>query len=120
MTAVVTNLLHTRLERLRQQGFDIPFREHTVIVGWNEKIFTLVEEIFRGNPLATVAILGPIQKDVAELELDKRVFSRMQTLSSSAGSSATSGRLPAGERPGSGGLAKGRCRQGQQLHSVGR
>lgn len=77
LTAVVTNLVAARLAKLRHQGFNIPFEKHTVIVGWNAKIFTLVEEIFRGNPLAGVAILGPLPKEEAELQLEKRVFSRL-------------------------------------------
>ena len=80
LTAVVTNLVRARLEKLRHQGFEVPFESHTLIVGWNAKIFTLVEEIFRGNPHANVAILGPLPKETAENELEKRVFSRLEGL----------------------------------------
>lgn len=76
LISITTHIVTTKLEEISEFGSEVAFEGHTLIVGWNEKLFTLVEELLEADAHVEIVILGPVPKQEAERELDSRVFSR--------------------------------------------
>jgi len=72
--AFATSLVSHGVDRLRDGFLDVAFDGHTVILGWNGKVFALVEELFLADADVQVAILGDVPKEAADEEMQKRVF----------------------------------------------
>ncbi|MEO0436387.1 MAG: hypothetical protein AAF098_05725 [Pseudomonadota bacterium] len=74
LVGILTSLITSGLKHLREGGAPVAFKDHIVIVGWNSRIFTLVADLLHASAHHEIAILGPIEKDDAEKQLERRVF----------------------------------------------
>lgn len=72
--AVVTTFLSEFLEDLARGGHAVAFHDHIVVIGWSEKVFSLVRELLSADGDNEIAILAPLSKADAERLLESRVF----------------------------------------------
>lgn len=79
LVGILTSLITSGLKHLREGGAPVAFRDHIVIVGWNSRIFTLVADLLHASAHHEIAILGPIEKDDAEKQLERRVFDSIES-----------------------------------------
>ncbi len=76
--AFATSLVSHAIDRLRDGVLDVAFDGHTVILGWNGKVFALLEELFLADSDVQISILGDVPKEEADEEMQKRVFDVIQ------------------------------------------
>ncbi|MCP4804629.1 MAG: hypothetical protein GY913_25615 [Proteobacteria bacterium] len=69
-----TSFLTTSLARIQEGGFDVAFDNHTVILGWNPKVFALVRELLLADEHVQIAILAGVDKREADDALETQVF----------------------------------------------
>lgn len=72
--AIITDLLSSSLAELAEGGHDVAFDHHIVIIGWSEKLFSLVFELLQADRSNDIVILGQPDKSLADNELERRVF----------------------------------------------
>tara|TARA_R110002110_G_scaffold66978_1_gene182926 strand:+ start:8252 stop:10243 length:1992 start_codon:yes stop_codon:yes gene_type:complete len=77
LVGILTSLITSALMRLREGGAPIVFRNHIVIVGWNARVFSIVEDLLDADLDYQIALLAQLDKVDAERQLEKRVFSRI-------------------------------------------
>ncbi len=73
---IITNSIDGRVNSLRKGRSQILEKDHTVILGWDEHIFTILRELKIANehvPHACVAILG--EKD--KVEMEEEIYARL-------------------------------------------
>ncbi|NPV86751.1 MAG: potassium transporter TrkA [Anaerolineae bacterium] len=69
LISVLTNAMNARMVELRKGRSQVMEKDHIVILGWSEQIFTIVPELLLANAekrCTTVVILG--EKDKVEME----------------------------------------------------
>lgn len=74
LVGILTSLITSGLKTLREGGAPVAFDNHIVIVGWNSRVYTLIADLLHASDKNQIAILGPIEKDSAEKQLERRVF----------------------------------------------
>lgn len=74
LVGILTSLIATGLKKLHEGGAPVSFDEHIVILGWNSRIFTLVADLLHASATNQIAILGPQAKEIADRQLERRVF----------------------------------------------
>lgn len=74
LVGILTSLITSGLKNLHEGGAAVAFENHIVIVGWNSRLFTLVADLLHASTDNQIAILGPLDKELAETQLERRVF----------------------------------------------
>ncbi|RME43486.1 MAG: hypothetical protein D6795_19410, partial [Deltaproteobacteria bacterium] len=77
LIAVINSMLISALKRLNEGGYDVVFRNHIVIVGWNSRIYMLLMELLDADDTSEIAILADLPKEEAEREIERRVFDHL-------------------------------------------
>ena len=76
LISVISNGLQGRIEALSQGRSRVIENGHTVILGWNDQVFTIVEELCRANSNQAngcIVILGDENKNLMEQQVRERV-----------------------------------------------
>jgi len=76
LISIISNGLQGRLEALSQGRSRVIEKGHTVILGWNDQVFTIVEELCWANtnqPNGCIVIMGDENKSVMEQLVRERV-----------------------------------------------
>ena len=76
LIGILNNGLETKLENLRKGRSIVIEKDHTVILGWSEQVFTIVPELVEANRSrrkACVVIMGTEDKVVMEEALRERI-----------------------------------------------
>lgn len=76
LISVISNGLQGRIEALSQGRSRVIENGHTVILGWNDQVFTIVEELCRANNNQTngcIVIMGDENKSLMEQQVRERV-----------------------------------------------
>jgi len=71
LVSIINNAMRRRIEVLRTGETPVKERGHTLILGWNNKIFTVLRELAHLDPGTRVVILAP--KDIGKMENALRV-----------------------------------------------
>lgn len=71
LVSIINNAMRRRIEVLRTGETPVKERGHTLILGWNKKIFTVLRELAHLDPDTRVVILAP--KEIGKMENDLRV-----------------------------------------------
>ena len=74
LVGILTSMISSTLERIREAGAPLSFRNHTIVIGWNSRIYTLIAELLLADDNQDIVILGDRTKSDAEPDLDKRVI----------------------------------------------
>jgi K+/H+ antiporter YhaU regulatory subunit KhtT len=72
----LTSGMQTRLDELKRGQTRIIETNHTVILGWSERIFTILSELVRAHaeqPKYCIVVLGPLEKTLMEDEIRHKV-----------------------------------------------
>ena len=72
----LTSGMQTRLEELKRGRTRVIETNHTVILGWSERIFTILSELIRAHaeqPRQCIVVLGSLEKSVMEDEIRHKV-----------------------------------------------
>jgi ion channel POLLUX/CASTOR len=75
LISTLTNTMRTNLDELRQGRSEVIEKDHTVILGWSEQIFTILKELSiarQYQPGSSVVILGEINKQEMEDAIKKK------------------------------------------------
>ncbi len=76
LIGLVTNGINTRLEELRKGRSIVLERDHSLVLGWSPKIFTIVDELIAAGDerhRVVIVILAPQDKAMMEDELRARL-----------------------------------------------
>lgn len=76
LISVISNGLQGRIEALSQGRSRVIENGHTVILGWNDQVFTIVEELCRANSNQAngcIVIMGDENKNLMEQQVRERV-----------------------------------------------
>lgn len=79
---VVTSEIEQRLENLRRGRSRVIESGHTIILGWNEQVYTIIEEIVNANSnqsYGCIVILGPGDKLMMEDLIRERIVDTANT-----------------------------------------
>jgi ion channel POLLUX/CASTOR len=82
LVGLLTSGLNQRLEQLRKGRSLVVERDHTVVLGWSDQIYTVVSELVEANSSrrrATIAILAEMDKVTMEDRLRHRLGSTGNT-----------------------------------------
>jgi voltage-gated potassium channel Kch len=71
LVSIINNAMRRRIEVLRTGETPVKERGHTLILGWNKKIFTVLRELAHLDPDSRVVILAP--KEIGKMENALRV-----------------------------------------------
>ncbi len=71
LVSIINNAMRRRIEVLRTGETPVKERNHTLILGWNNKIFTVLRELAHLEPGLRVVILAP--KEIGKMENALRV-----------------------------------------------
>lgn len=71
LVSIINNAMRSRIETLRTGETSVKERGHTLILGWNNKIFTVLRELAHLEPGLRVVILAP--KEIGKMENALRV-----------------------------------------------
>ena len=71
LVSIINNAMRRRIEVLRTGETPVKERGHTLILGWNNKIFTVLRELAHLDPGTRVVILAP--KEIGKMENALRV-----------------------------------------------
>ncbi|MGB5623468.1 MAG: hypothetical protein WBN65_13330 [Gammaproteobacteria bacterium] len=71
LVSIINNAMRRRIEVLRTGETRVKERNHTLILGWNNKIFTVLRELAHLEPGLRVVILAP--KEIGKMENALRV-----------------------------------------------
>ncbi len=76
LIGLLTTGLHRRLEQLRKGRSQVLEKDHTVILGWSDQIYTLITELVHANESrgkAAIAIMADQDKVLMEDKLEHRI-----------------------------------------------
>jgi len=71
LVSIINNAMRSRIETLRTGETSVKERGHTLILGWNNRIFTVLRELAHLEPGLRVVILAP--KEIGKMENALRV-----------------------------------------------
>ncbi len=71
LVSIINNAMRRRIEMLRTGSTPVKERGHTMILGWNTKIFTVLRQLAHLEPNLRVVILAP--KEIGKMENALRV-----------------------------------------------
>ena len=63
LVSLINNTMRNRIEKLKKGETPVKERGHILILGWNNKIFAILEQLARREPGARVVILAPIRSE---------------------------------------------------------
>jgi voltage-gated potassium channel Kch len=82
LISVVTTGLSSKLDKLQKGRSRVLESNHTVILGWSEQVFTILNELMETNSKAgnaCVVVMGNAEKPDMECEISKKVISKGKT-----------------------------------------
>jgi hypothetical protein len=82
LIGIISNGLHSRLENLQRGRSFVVEENHTVILGWNEKVFTIVKELCISNQNkqdACIVIMGEIDTVSMVESINEKLPSKCST-----------------------------------------
>ncbi len=77
LVGILTSLIMSSLKKLHEGRSAVVFRNHVVVIGWNNEIFTLISELLTAWDDTGIAMLAAEPKEVAEDEIERRVYSQI-------------------------------------------
>ena len=69
LVSVISTAIDNRIAALRRGETPVLERQHVLILGWNNKVFSVLQQLARLEPGIKAVILAPIEIDVMQQEL---------------------------------------------------
>ena len=69
LISLINNTMRTRIEALRKGDSQVLERNHVLILGWNNKVFSILQQLARLQPGVKVVILAPREIDMMQEQL---------------------------------------------------
>ena len=71
LISLISNTMRIRIEALRRGGTPVLERDHVLVLGWNNKVFSVLRQLARLEPGIKVVILAP--RDIDDMQEELRV-----------------------------------------------
>jgi hypothetical protein len=69
LISLINNTIRMRIESLRKGDTQVLERDHVLLLGWNNKVFSILRQLARLQPGVKVVILAPREIDVMQEQL---------------------------------------------------
>ncbi len=69
LISLINNTMRTRIEALRRGDTPVLERNHVLLLGWNNKVFSIIQQLARLQPGVKVVILAPREIDMMQEQL---------------------------------------------------
>jgi len=69
LISLINNTMRTRIEELRKGDSPVLERGHVLLLGWNNKVFSILQQLARLQPGVKVVILAPREIDMMQEQL---------------------------------------------------
>lgn len=69
LISLINNTIRSRIEALRKGDTPVLERNHVLVLGWNNKVFSILRQLARLQPGVKVVILAPREIDMMQEEL---------------------------------------------------
>jgi hypothetical protein len=69
LISLINNMIRSRIESLRKGDTRVVERDHVLVLGWNNKVFSILRQLARLQPGVKVVILAPREIDVMQEQL---------------------------------------------------
>jgi hypothetical protein len=69
LISLINNMIRSRIESLRKGDTQVLERDHVLLLGWNNKVFSILRQLARLQPGIKVVILAPRELDVMQEQL---------------------------------------------------
>jgi hypothetical protein len=69
LISLINNTMRTRIEALRKGDTPVLERNHVLLLGWNNKVFSILQQLARLQPGVKVVILAPREIDMMQEQL---------------------------------------------------
>ena len=69
LISLINNTMRTRIEALRKGDTQVLERNHVLLLGWNNKVFSILQQLARLQPGVKVVILAPREIDMMQEQL---------------------------------------------------
>ena len=69
LISLINNTMRSRIETLRRGETPVLEREHVLLLGWNNKVFSVLRQLARLQPGIKVVILAPLEIKTMQEEL---------------------------------------------------
>jgi hypothetical protein len=69
LISLINNMIRSRIESLRKGDTQVLERDHVILLGWNNKVFSILQQLARLQPGVKVVILAPREIDVMQEQL---------------------------------------------------
>ncbi|MEN8800379.1 MAG: hypothetical protein ABF297_00160, partial [Thiogranum sp.] len=76
LISLISNTMRIRIEALRRGGTPVLERDHVLVLGWNNKVFSVLRQLARLEPGIKVVILAP--RDIDDMQEELRVAGIIQ------------------------------------------
>jgi hypothetical protein len=69
LISLINNTMRSRIEALRKGDTQVLERDHVLLLGWNNKVFSILQQLARLKPGVKVVILAPREIDIMQEQL---------------------------------------------------
>ena len=69
LISLINNTMRSRIEALRKGDTQVLERDHVLLLGWNNKVFSILQQLARLQPAVKVVILAPREIDMMQEQL---------------------------------------------------
>jgi len=69
LISLINNTMRSRIEALRKGDTQVLERNHVLLLGWNNKVFSILQQLARLQPGIKVVILAPREIDIMQEQL---------------------------------------------------
>jgi hypothetical protein len=69
LISLINNTMRGRIEALRKGDTPVLERNHVLVLGWNNKVFSILKQLARLQPGVKVVILAPLEIDMMQEQL---------------------------------------------------
>lgn len=69
LISLINNTMRSRIEALRKGDTQVLERDHVLLLGWNNKVFSILKQLARLQPGVKVVILAPREIDIMQEQL---------------------------------------------------
>jgi len=69
LISLINNTMRSRIEALRKGDTQVLERNHVLLLGWNNKVFSILQQLARLQPGTKVVILAPREIDIMQEQL---------------------------------------------------
>lgn len=63
LVSLINNTMRSRIEKLKKGETTVKERGHVLVLGWNNKIYAVLEQLARREPGLRVVVLAPVRSD---------------------------------------------------------